>query len=51
MDPNAIQGIPAGMMTILGLIQLGIIVWIFVFPVLILKKLNEIIDILKERKD
>jgi len=51
MDPNLTQSMPTGIMTILGLVQLGIIVWIFVFPVLILKKLTEIANILKAKKD
>ena len=51
MDPNSMQNIPSGMMAILGLIQFGIIVWLFVFPVLILKKLTEIADILRLNKN
>jgi hypothetical protein len=49
MDPNSMQGIPQGAMAVLGLIQLGIIVWLFVFPVLILKKLSEIADIMRQK--
>ena len=50
MEPNTAQGIPGGIMALLGLIQMGVIVWLFVFPVLILKKLTEIADSLKEKK-
>jgi len=52
MDPNSIQAVPTGMTaTLLILIQVGIIVWIFAAPVLILRKLSEIADILRSKKE
>lgn len=50
MEPNTMQNMPAGAVLVAGLVQIVLIVWIFIFPVLILKKLGEIAGILKNDK-
>jgi hypothetical protein len=43
------QNIPSALIFISGLIQLAILIWIFVFPIIIIKKLKEIAEILKHK--
>lgn len=50
MEPMATPGnIPSALILISGLIQLAIFVWIFVFPILIIRKLKEIAELIKQK--
>ena len=48
MDPMMPSNVPSIILFLSGLIQLAIFVWIFVFPILILKKLKEIAELIKK---
>lgn len=49
MDPIMTGNIPTTMLVLSGLIQLIIFIWIFVFPILIIRKLGEIVEALKHK--
>lgn len=51
MDATMPTNLPASFLLITGLIQFAFIIWIFIFPVLIIKKLSEILEILKKDKN
>ena len=48
MDPVMPTNVPDSLVVVAGLIQLALFVWLFVFPSLIIKKLNEIAALLKK---
>jgi len=49
METMMPENIPPALIFISGLIQLVILIWIFVFPIIIIKKLKEIAEILKQK--
>ncbi len=49
MDAAMAESLPASFIIVAGLIQFALFVWIFIFPVIIIRKLNELLDELKNR--
>ena len=49
MEPTMPTNLPSSLIIIAGLIQFALFVWLFVFPVIIIKKLNEILETLKRK--
>ncbi|MFC1703392.1 hypothetical protein ACFL1E_01220 [Candidatus Omnitrophota bacterium] len=51
MDPSMPSTLPPSFIIIAGLIQFALFVWLFIFPVLIIRKLNEIADAVKAKSE
>ncbi|MFC1594504.1 hypothetical protein ACFL38_04175 [Candidatus Omnitrophota bacterium] len=49
MDSSNPAMLPSSFVLVAGLIQFVFFVWVFIFPMLILKKLNEILEALQQK--